>query len=265
MRIFIQMSIGGFKIFDVNQFLHRNEKFSYAMMSEIASTHHGEQNFRTHIIQNDSHGMRLELMRLFSSNSINIQLQDDLCDEKNVRCLYVANMGESKDEINRSCDISFCFMGENIEEYELINYMAFLLVFKNDHEIRNKISGLLYTKVLNDELVLAFETSTWSEVCNHIKQQYVSARKSFTDVVNGKQLTVLNGNLDITKVYAKHKGLFNDNFYIVIKSNDIPLEKQPAYIVNSSEWVKSHSMYMVMDNGYNLFEEIINKLKNIKL
>ena len=102
-------------------------------------------------------------------------------------------------------------------------------------------------------------------MCNHIKQQYVSARKSFTDVVNGKQLTVLNGNLDITKVYAKHKGLFNDNLYIVIKSNDIPLEKQPAYIVNSSEWVKSHSMYMVMDNGYNLFEEIINKLKNIKL
>ena len=92
MRLFIQMSIGGFKVFDINQFLHKGENFCYAMMSEIASTHHGEQNFRTHIIQNDSHGMRLELMRLFSSNSINIQLQDDVCEEKDIRCLYISNI-----------------------------------------------------------------------------------------------------------------------------------------------------------------------------
>lgn len=265
MRIFFQMSIGGFKIFDINQFLHKSEGFCYAMMSEIASTHHGEQNFHTHIIHNDSHGMRLELMRLFSSNSINIQLQDDVYEGKNIRCLYISNIGESKDEINRSCDVSFCAMGEDTEEYELINYMAYLLVFKNRYEIRNKISGLLHTKVLNDELVLAFETSAWDDMCKHIKEQYASEKEGFTDFVDVKQLTVLNGNLDIAKVYEKHKGLFNNQLYMVIKSCDIPLEKQLAHALDSSEWIKHHSMYMGKDNVCNLFNEIINKLKSIKL
>ena len=91
MRILIQMSIGGFKIFDINQFLHKSEGFCYAMMSEIASTHHGEQNFRTHIILNDSHGMRLELMRLFSSNSISRQLQADGCDGTGVKVCLTTN------------------------------------------------------------------------------------------------------------------------------------------------------------------------------
>lgn len=265
MRIFIQMSIGGFKIFDINQFLHKSEGFCYAMMSEIASTHHGEQNFRTHIILNDSHGMRLELMRLFSSNSISLQLQDDVCDGKGVRCLYVADIGESKDEINRSCDVSFCIMGEDLEEYELIDYMAYLLVFKNSNEIRSKISGLLHTKVLDDELVLAFETSAWDDMCKNIKQQYASPKESFANLVDGKQLTVLNGNLDIAKVYEKHKGLFNDKLYMVIKSSDIPLEKKLAYASDSSEWIKYHSMYMGKDTVCDLFNEIINKFKNIKL
>ena len=265
MRLFIQMSIGGFKVFDINQFLHKGENFCYAMMSEIASTHHGEQNFRTHIIQNDSHGMRLELMRLFSSNSINIQLQDDVCEEKDIRCLYISNIGESKDEIKRSCDVSFCVMGENAEEYELINGMAYLLVFKDSYEIRNKISGLLHTKVLDDELVLAFETSTWDDMCKNIKEQYESPKESFTDLVGGMQLTELNGNLDNAKVYEKHRGLFNDNLYMIIKSSDIPLEKQLDHVSESSEWIKHHSMYMGKDTVCDLFNEIINKFKNIKL
>ena len=82
------MSVGGFKIFDIQQFLHKEDDFCYAFMSEIASTHNGMHNYRTHIIKDDSHGMRVELMRLFSSNSINLLLQNDVCEERNVRCLY---------------------------------------------------------------------------------------------------------------------------------------------------------------------------------
>ena len=77
MRIFIQKSVAGFKIFDIRAFLHNQESLTYATMSEIASTHSGENNLRTHIIGNDSHGMRLETMRLFSSKTINLLVREE--------------------------------------------------------------------------------------------------------------------------------------------------------------------------------------------
>ena len=87
MRIFIQKSVAGFKIFDVRAFLHNQESLTYATMSEIGLTHSGENNLRTHIIGNDSHGMRLETMRLFSSNAINLLLHEDYIE--GVKCWLI--------------------------------------------------------------------------------------------------------------------------------------------------------------------------------
>ena len=52
---------------------------------------------------------------------------------------------------------------------------------------------------------------------------------------------------------------------MIIKSSDIPLEKQLDHVSESSEWIKHHSMYMGKDTVCDLFNEIINKFKNIKL
>ena len=266
MKIFIQMSVGGFKIFDIQQFLHKEDDYCYVMMSEISSTHNGMNNYRTHIIKNDSHGMRVELMRLFSSNSIKFLLQNDVCEERNVRCLYMANIGNTKDEINRSCDVSFCVMGENEEEYKLVNHIAYALIATKNDENTCQFGELLHTKILGDKQVLAFDTSIWNRLCKSLYKEKDSAKdNAYIDIVNENQLVVLNGNLDFIKVYRENEKLFNDNPYIIINSMKLPLGKNSDNMTDMIKWEKSNLRFQGRDKVHGLFHEIINELKNIKL
>ena len=266
MKIFIQMSVGGFKIFDIQQFLHKEDDFCYAFMSEIASTHNGMHNYRTHIIKDDSHGIRVELMRLFSSNSISLLLQNDVCEERNVRCLYMANVGNTKDEINRSCDVSFCVMGENEEENKLVNHIAYALIVTNNDEKTNQIGELLHTKILGDKQVLAFDTTIWNGLCESLYKKDCSPKdNAYIDIVNENQLVVINGNLDFIKVYRENEKLFNDNPYIIINSKKLPLGKNSDNMTDMIKWEKSNLRFQGRDKVHGLFHEIINELKKIKL
>lgn len=266
MKFFIQMSIGGFKIFDVSEFQHKGADLSYALMEEIKSTHDGINNCHTHIIRNDSHGLRLESMRLFSSNAINLLLQDEWYDGQECRMLYLANSGFTRDEINRICDVSFCLIGQDIAEGQLLNKLASILITTNCDDIKGQISELLHTKVLDNQLVLAFETSKWQSLQEEIVQHELSNSQT-TDYITQKngQLVVLNGDLDFYHVERNFRPLFNKKSYSVFKSRHLPINSQNLEVISNLHIGSHHNLKDKKEDAHDFLNYIINKLKDMKL
>lgn len=266
MKFFIQMSIGGFKIFDVSEFQHKGADFSYALIEEIKSTHDGIKNYHTHIVRNDSHGLRLESMRLFSLGTINLLLQDEWYDGQECRMLYLANCGFTKDEINRICDVSFCLIGQNVAEWQLINKLASILITTNCDDAKSQISELLHTKVLDNHLVLAFETSKWKSLQDKIVQHELNNNQTteYLTQQNG-QFVVLNGDLDVHRVERDFRTLFNKKSYGIYKSQHLPINSQNLEVMSNLHIDLHHSSKDYKEETHDFVTYIINKLKDMKL
>ena len=261
MRIFIQKSVAGFKIFDVGAFLHNQESLTYATMSEIASTHSGENNLRTHIIGNDSHGMRLETMRLFSSNAINLLLHEDYIEGVKCRCLFASHVGESKDELNRTCEISFCIMSETANDIDVINRLGYALLVMKDTSIAGNIEKLLDKVIIGDQLVLAFNNKLWEETCSILNNlQTTESPELFDEIINrNSQVVVLNGDLLISKVHHNNNGLFNKNPYYCYKSITLPLKQ----VVLSAPIKPIHVHHELLGDKSLKLKHCLDKIKKI--
>lgn len=225
MRIFVQMSVGGFKVFDVAAFAHECDQGRFALIREIADTQQGIKDSQTHIIRNNMHGMRLETMRLFSSPDVSLLLHDDWFNDEPVRCLFVAQAGLTKDTFQRQCDVSYCVMGQNEQENEQVNSLAYAIAVLRDETVLNQLSALLHTSTIDDRSVLLFETAKWNALLEVVNSQDISdVQPLCSDIVQGDlQVAVIHDNLNGRQVYKNQPGLFNDSQYWVLHEHELPI------------------------------------------
>jgi hypothetical protein len=279
MKIFIQMSVAGFKVFDVGEFRHECEKGRYALIEEIGATQDGTENFRTHIIRNDIHGLRLETLRMFSSNDIIMLLHDDTFEGKPSRCLYADKFALTKDKFNRDCDMSLCIMSENEEEVKIVNKFGHYLIVEEQQALMEKMKFLLRRETIDDKLVLLFDFPLWHTLCEIVlggEPVTMTTSINFNGIARGStQVVVLGHGQDKGRVIYNMKGLFNQNLYLTLTPNFVPLYRNTLAAPDtlspmtsySSTVKKDDSKHNPLDIGdiFNEIHQLINKLKKQKL
>ena len=268
MRLFIQMSVAGFKIFDVNQFRHVSDNGRYALMSEISSTHNGNNNVGTHIIRDNMHGMRLETMYLFSSRDVIMLLHNDFCDGKAARCFYTDKYSLTTDEFNRDCDVSLCLMSESADEIETVNRIGYLLMAVKKPEIMGEFQNLLRRETIEGEIVLLFDTVKWQNICQYASTLALTHTSPLIDSIakGDTQVVVLSEGQDRYVAAKNRKGLFNNDKYWVLSPSHLPLQSKTLSL-------PSQTVYMSLDNirssthqrptESDNFKDLINAIKDI--
>lgn len=234
MRIFVQMSVGGFKVFDVSAFAHECDQGRFALISEVDDTLKGVKDCETHIIRNNMHGMRLETMRLFSSPDMLLLLHDDWLNDEPVRCLFVAKAGLTKDTFQRQCDVSYCVMGQNEQENEQVNRLAYSIAIMQDETVLSQLPELLHTTTIDDTSVLLFESAKWDALLEQVNSQDIyDAQPLCADIAQGNlQVAVIHDNLNGRQVYKNQPGLFNDSPYWVLHGHELPIAEHDDDLIS---------------------------------
>lgn len=237
MKIFIQMSVAGFKVFDVQLFGHECELGRYALMSEISMTQNGEENAHTHIIRNDMHGMRLETMHLFSSNDVNLLLHDDMLDRKSTRCLYVSKYSLTQDKFRRGCDVSLCIMSEKDADIVMVNKLGHMLMIEQHQTVMENLQSMLRLDIIDDKQVLLFDESLWQSLYTTVMQYIpVSSTPMIDGIAQGKtQVVVLGTGQDRVGLMRNMEGLFNNNLYWVLHNSHLPLINHTLSVPDAKE------------------------------
>lgn len=274
MRIFIQMSVGGFKVFDINAFHHECENGAYALISEISSTQNSIENLHTHIIRNDMHGMRLETMRLFSSGDVTFLLHDDYFGGKPARCLFASKYSLTRDKFKRDCDVSLCLMSENEEDADMVNKFGYMFVTNSQSGVKEQLQTVLRLEVIDNRQVLLFDAPLWQCLCNEVAQcTPASATPVIDGIANGKsQVVVLGRGQDRVGVKRNMEGLFNDKLYLVLRDTQLPLSPQalldsnammPMTFITMNRHVKDNDtnnrVHELVSDIRNAFRKFINK------
>jgi len=274
MRIFIQMSVAGFKVFDINAFRHECENRVYALISEISSTQNSIENLHTHIIRNDMHGMRLETMRLFSSGDVTFLLHDDYLGGNPARCLFASKYSLTRDEFKRDCDVSLCLMSENEEDIDMINKFGYMFVTNPQSGVKEQLQMVLRLEIIDNRQVLLFDAPLWQCLCNEVAQcTPASATPVIGGIANGKnQVVVLGRGQDRVGVKRNMEGLFNDRPYIVLQDTQLPLSPQtlldsnammPMSFITTIRHVKDNDtnnrVHEFISDIRNAFRKFINK------
>lgn len=259
MRIFFQISVGGFKIFDVREFSHKGEQGVYVLMPEIAATHEGTENFHTHIVKSDMHGMRYDILHLFSTRDIKIILQNDLYNNRNSRCLFIRDCAKSQDG-GRTCDIAFCVFSEDDIEKDIVNKMAFDVLVQRESRLLKEIPNLIHTVIIGNEQVLMFETLRWEALCHELEHiQVCQKNKLGNSIINGsEQFVVLYKNNNKFKVINEQTSLFNDSPYYILYTNELPLESKTI-----STATKDHEYLKKLSNPDKHHGFIFDALKSL--
>ena len=268
MRVYIQMSVAGFKIFDINQFQHESKKGRYALMSEIASTQDGSNNAHTHIVRSDMHGMRLETMSLFSSRDVTMLLHDDFCEGIPARCFYANRYSLTTDKFNRECDVSLCLMSECDDDKKLINKFGYTLMYEKQSDVLAELQNVLRREPLVDETVLLFDTALWQTLCDRISQRAITPTTQMIDSIakGDTQVVVLGKGQDKHGAVQNRQGLFNKDKYLVLLPSHLPLESHTLSVPAQTEWMLS-SITQTNDelssDNTDTFHEILKDVKDI--
>lgn len=259
MRIFFQMSVGGFKIFDVREFSHKGEHGVYALMPEIAATHEGIENYHTHIVKSDMHGMRYDILHLFSTRDLKIILQNDLYNNRLSRCLFIRDCARSQDG-GRTCDIAFCVFSENEIEKDIVNKMAYEVLVPRESRLLKEVPNLIHTVVIGNEQVLMFETQRWEALCHELEHiQVFHNNKLASSIINGmEQVVVLYAQRNILNIINEQTNLFNDSPYYVLYTNELPLESRTI-----STAAKEHEYLNKLSNPDKHHGAIFDALKSL--
>lgn len=265
MRIFIQMSVAGFKVFDVNAFRHECERGRYALMSEIISTQNSTENMHTHIIRSDMHSIRKETMGLFSSADVTFLLHDDYLGGNPARCLFASKYSLTRDKFKRDCDVSLCLMSENEEDIDMINKFGYMFVTNPQSGLKEQLQTVLRLEVIDNSQVLLFDAPRWQCLCNEVAQCTPASATSVIDgIANGKnQVVVLGRGQDRVGVKRNMEGLFNDRPYIVLQDTQLPLS--PQVLLDSKSmmpmtFITTHRH--ATDNADNRAHEFISDMMN---
>lgn len=274
MRLLIQISVSGFKIFDTATLPHQTEEGSYALMSEINETQKGNTEYRTHITGLDSHGIPSGVLSLFSTSGLDYILQDVKIEEKRERLFYVSQNGITRDFHGRKCEVSFMLISESRVDKTLINRFASLVLVKQDSFILSNMQGVLSTAVRNEEVVLAYNEILFQSIIKYVNDFEFSHSDSqlyrlASDDIQCVVVPDVNVFKDGVKEIAR---CFNEDPYCVINSSSMPLEKNslsvdlvpekilsPSFLSGGYQSSRDEFLGQIIEAG----REIYNYLKKI--
>lgn len=208
------MSIGGFKVFDIDSFVHTENSMRYVFMNEIRDV----AESRTHLVNSDMHGMRKDTCSLFSSADVELLYQEDLSYNSQTTILFIKKCGCNYDSMGRECKVSACFMSETPEDEMILRNLT-VAVTSDDEATENLLGSLLSELIINDRQVLAFDDKVWEKLKNHVKSDNFTNRAKEV-FEGGKQVVVIHEGRNIYDVRKKLKGLFNEQPYLVFVSEN---------------------------------------------
>ncbi|MCQ2076325.1 MAG: hypothetical protein MJZ20_04710 [Bacteroidaceae bacterium] len=269
MKLLIQISISGFKIFDTATFPHKTDVGSYALMSEINETQKGNTEYRTHITRLDSHGIPSSILSLFSTSGVDFVLQDMRIGDFRSRLFYVSHNGITHDFHGRRCEVSFMLISENNEEIAFINKFAALVIVKQDSFILSTMQGVLTTVIRNEEVVLEYNAKLFQSITNYVNDFQIESSDTFLSKLacDTLQYVVVPDIRTFKEKIRDISGCFNNELYCVLNTSSIPLEKHslsvnivPAKILGTSF---KHSLDENCESHNDIIEEIIGAGKKI--
>lgn len=230
MKIFIQISVGGFKVFDIDSFIHTHNDLRYIYMGEIYNV----EQTRTHLVNYDMHGIRNETCGLFSCGNIEILFHNDTIDSLPTTMLFIKSGGNIHDK-GEDRKISTLFVSEKISEYAFLKNLAIAKALE-DKQTERLLWRLLTETFIDSKQVIAFDNSTWGELIRHIKHQEFSNRVE-NILGEGNQLVILRHEGSLSTIEEILPGLLNCHPYLVLTPTDFSkikngekLNKQPSVL-----------------------------------
>lgn len=269
MKLLIQISVSGFKIFDTATFPHKTDVGSYALMSEINETQKGNTEYRTHITGLDTHEIPSGTLSLFSTSGVDYVLQDTRIGSIRNRLFYVSQNGITHDFHGRKCEVSFMLMSDNNDEIAFINKFASLVLVKQDSFILSNMQGVLSTVIRNEEVVLEYNEKLFLSIMDYVNDFQIESSDTLLSKLacDTLQYVVVPDTSTFREKMSDISGCFNNGFYCLLNISSIPLEKHslsvelvPVKIFNTSFKYSSDEDY---ESHNDIFEEIIDAGKKI--
>lgn len=269
MKLLIQISVSGFKIFDTATFPHKTDVGSYALMSEINETQKGNTEYRTHITGLDTHDIPSGALSLFSTSGVDYVLQDARIGSIRNRLFYVSQNGITHDFHGRKCEVSFMLISDNNEEIVFINKFASLVMVKQDSFILSNMQGVLSTVIRDEEVVLEYNANLFQSITNYVNDFQIESSDTFLSKLacDTLQYVVVPDIRTFKEKIRDISGCFNNELYCVLNTSSIPLEKHslsvnivPAKILGTSF---IHSLDENRESHNDIIEEIIGAGKKI--
>ena len=256
MRIFVQYSVSGFKIFDTSRFSHHVNGGCYCTMKEISDTNKGGKN-GTHIINTNLHGIDQSIVQLFSSPLVEMLLQSITFDGQEQTMLYVNNAGTSVNQ-NRDCNIVVLLISEQESEKNLLEAMTLLLLSDNRNPLLSLLGSLIDKRIIGEELVLYYNKDKWQAVINSVienaSRSYQAEKESLGQVLLPTQ------GIETHRLLQVHSDTFNRKPYRVLKKIQNPYEARLQKLSASSI---SHAQNSGSTHRLKrLFKVIVKDIKN---
>lgn len=223
MRIFVQYSVSGFKIFDTSRFTHPIDGGRYCTMKEISETNKGGIA-GTHIINSDLHGLSHGVVQLFTSPLVDMLLQTTIFEEQEQIMLFINHVGISVNQ-KRDCNIVVLLVSEHGNEKALLSKMALLLLSEKRNSLLTFLSELLDKRLFGEEFVLFYNEDGWQSVITFVNENAASC--DVTDGSGFSQLLLPAQGKDAREIFQKLSCVFNKKPYHILHGIKTPFEKLP--------------------------------------
>lgn len=227
MRVFCQMSVSGFKIFDLNQFNVSVEGGKYVTMADIAETQHGKGNVHTHITGSNYHDLPYDVIKLFSMPMIEMLFQRISISGQERLMFYCNRVGITYDNQNRECETSYLFVQTCDEDADIIKKLALAMVYKGDCHVVEFLQNMVRKDTVNEEYVLFYDTTIYNQICEYVNKQLYKGSLAEGIQNDANQVIVVRGNNSqtVSKILVEHKSLINSDKYWVVDISQLPLFK----------------------------------------
>lgn len=264
MRIFIQISVGGFKIFDIESFIHDQNDLKYINIAEIRNV----EQTRTYLVNNDLHGLRSEICGLFSNGDIEVLLQNDTFDTIATSILFIKRFGH-QDESLTDEKISALFVSETSEETNFLRNLTIARI-SDDERTGVLLYELLTKRIIDNKQVIAFDNAAWKDLIIYIEN------KEFSDHVESilarsNQMILLHNGINPFTIIKRFPGLLNKQLYNVFSPNEFSKIKnggklnEPICVIpeemdfsTNDKDLKSKAQNLLKS----VFDHVANKLDN---
>ena len=197
-RVYCQISVGGYKIFNILAFPHGTDNGIYIKMDEIS--HAWKENDQVVLVTSKSAcGLSTPVIKMFGSRDIQAVL---LNGEKECSTLFLKHEESS---------FAYAFTSDNAEDTKILRTMACVWITEQS-KLLSKLQKMTEKIIEAEELVLMFHKTEWESLCQELSILDKFDFGRFENVHNGKK------NLMINSVTGKNKILNSLSIHYPISS-----------------------------------------------